>query len=320
MGIEKKIIEERMPDENSTSLSRLDTLSKEELYASWAGLVRKYSRFEDYSFTKTTDLLPAISGLASEYHKQLQDKYHAGLWERDLFRGLMWYCDADSEALPERQCCIPSAFMRHNTFSIPSWSPLARGTFVTHGAIYRSDECLTDFRPEYTALEAKTDPIGTNPFGAIRNNWSLRIRSHVLDLARLNPREFEISEDFAGGEGSRGTLKYEGRHLGCFELDFAYDSDDNCFNVDSVTAPACMIDEISRFRWVLLGSCKVRGNDESPDKLRRARGACGLILFAPPGSDALHRVGVFLPGLPDNHHDGLRLIKKLGEVCTATVT
>ncbi|KAI0430810.1 heterokaryon incompatibility protein-domain-containing protein [Xylaria sp. FL1042] len=306
--------------ESELSLSGLDNFSKEELYIIWAQLVSSYARFEDHSFTKITDILPALSGLASKYHEYTQDAYHAGLWSGDLFRGLMWYWDGDSETLPERQCCLPSALMRHNDCPVPSWSPLARGMFVTYGAIYKSDECLTDFRPEYTALEAKTEAAGSNPFGAIRKNWSLRIHSHVLNLATLNPQKFTVSEDFAGGEGSRGTLIYEGKRLGCFELDFMYDADDNFFNSDSFTVPACMLDEISRFTWVLLGSCKVRGLDESPDKVRRARGACGLILFSPLGSGALHRVGVFFPGLPDNHHDGLRLIRKLGEVRTVIVT
>ncbi|KAI1284524.1 heterokaryon incompatibility protein-domain-containing protein [Xylaria sp. FL0933] len=306
--------------ESQLSLSGLNTFSKEELYIRWARVVSSYSRFEDHSFTKITDLLPALSGLASKFHEYTQDTYHAGLWAGDLFRGLMWYWDGDSGTLPERLCCLPSALMRHGDYPVPSWSPLARGTFVTYGAIYKNDECLTDFQPEYTALEAKTEPAGSNPFGAIRNSWSLRIHSHVLHLAKLNRRKLTVSEDFAGGEGSRGTLIYEGKHLGCFELDFVYDADDNFFNSESVTAPACMLDEISRFTWVLLGSCKVKALDESPDKVRRARGACGLILFSPPGSDALHRVGIFFPGLPDNHHDGMRLVRNLGEVRTVIVT
>ncbi|TGJ86178.1 hypothetical protein E0Z10_g2601 [Xylaria hypoxylon] len=311
---------ERESNENDRSLSGLGAFSKDQLYTSWALLVRSYSRFEEHSFTKATDILPALSGLASKYHEYIHDVYHAGLWKGDLFRGLMWYWDGDSETLPERLCCLPNAFMRHNDCPIPSWSPLARGLFVTHGAIYKSDECLTSFQPEYMVLEATTEPVGNNPFGAIQKSWSLRIHSYVLDLATLNPRSLIVSEDFAGGEGSRGSLIYEGRHLGCFELDFVYDTDDNFFNSESFTVPACMLDEISRFKWVLLGSCKVRGLEEPPDKVRRARGACGLILFSPPGSDSFHRVGVFFPGLPDNHHDGLRLIRKLGEVRTVIVT
>ncbi|KAK5630768.1 hypothetical protein RRF57_006483 [Xylaria bambusicola] len=320
MGSKRREAAKEESDENSLLVRELGTCSREELYVSWASLVRRYSRFEDHSFTKATDLLPALSGLASTYYAYTQDTYHAGLWDGDLFRGLMWYWNGDSEALPERRCCTPSTFMRHNEFSVPSWSPLARGSYVTHGAIYKHDECLTNFRSEYVALEARTEPVGANLFGAIRDSWLLRIHSYVLDLATLNPQKLEISEDFAGGEGSRGTLIYEGKHLGCFELDFVYDADDNSYNVDCVTAPASMIDEISRFHWVLLGSCKVRGVDEKPEKVRRARGACGLILFSPPGSDALHRVGVFLPGLPDNHHDGLRLIRKLGELRMIVVT
>ena len=44
---------------------------------------------------EASDKLPALSGLAQSFHEyQLArgfcDKYHAGLWESDIIKGLLW--------------------------------------------------------------------------------------------------------------------------------------------------------------------------------------------------------------------------------------
>ena len=299
------------------ALSRDSSQDREEIYKSWAYILHEYSRFEDYSFTKTKDILPALSGLASHYYRWIPDDFHAGLWKGDLFRGLMWYSDGDSKTQPSRQCCIPTSLMRHYDCPVPSWSPLGRGMVVTYGAMYKDDECLASFQPEYKSLKMDTKPAGINPFGEIKNNWGLRVRSHVLDLAMLNDGNLEVADTF-NDIGCRGTLVYKGKQVGCFELDFSYDDSDLDFDFSS-DSPACMMNEITRFSWVLLGSCKVRNADEPQEKIRRARGACGLILFPVPNSDKFCRVGAFFPGFPENHHDGLFLIRKLGEIKTVTI-
>jgi hypothetical protein len=38
-----------------------------------------------------TDKLPAISGIASVFMNLLEDRYVDGLWENDIYRGLLWY-------------------------------------------------------------------------------------------------------------------------------------------------------------------------------------------------------------------------------------
>jgi hypothetical protein len=157
-------------------------------------------------------------------------------------------------------------------------------------------------------LDANTKPAGSSPFGEIEKNWVLRVRSHVLGLAKLNARELEVYDTF-NEPGCRRTLVYEGKHIGCFELDFCYGEYTEAYSHSSFDSPACTMDEITRFSWVLLGSCKIRNDEEPPEKTRRPRGACGLILYSNPNSDKFSRVGVFFPGFPENHHDGLLLLK-----------
>jgi len=53
----------------------------------WLGIVTRYS---SRNLTKELDKLPALSGLAHEYQVRWGDEYLAGLWRKDLWRGLLW--------------------------------------------------------------------------------------------------------------------------------------------------------------------------------------------------------------------------------------
>jgi hypothetical protein len=59
MGFQSKKARDDHPMPSAT------TQSKEDLYRGWALAIREYSRFEDFSFTQTKDILPALSALAS---------------------------------------------------------------------------------------------------------------------------------------------------------------------------------------------------------------------------------------------------------------
>jgi hypothetical protein len=65
---------------------------KKNLYKEWDLILGDYSHYTRSSFTRLTDLLPALSGLAALFNKQLQDDYLAGHWMKDLFLSLGWYC------------------------------------------------------------------------------------------------------------------------------------------------------------------------------------------------------------------------------------
>jgi hypothetical protein len=58
------------------------------IYQNWARVVRHFSSCK-LSFEQ--DYLVALSGLAQEFRATLNDEYYAGLWAKDMIRGLLWH-------------------------------------------------------------------------------------------------------------------------------------------------------------------------------------------------------------------------------------
>lgn len=53
----------------------------------WAEIIQNYT---SRHLSKPTDALPALSGLASEFHRATGDTYLAGIWESNIIEGLSW--------------------------------------------------------------------------------------------------------------------------------------------------------------------------------------------------------------------------------------
>jgi hypothetical protein len=135
-------------------------VSTQEVYKYWYNkLVPTYSTRE---LTKLNDRLPALSGLSSKFALRLNDKYLAGLWERDLITGLRWSTRRPGHNLLERA---------------PSWS-------------WASVEGPIDFYEEWElggvemSLEVLDAQVVTNPTGMVRKG-SLRV-SGMMCMAFLN--------------------------------------------------------------------------------------------------------------------------------------
>jgi hypothetical protein len=95
----------------------------------WYAMIEEYSR---RSLSVKTDKLPAISGIAAEIAKRRSnDRYLAGLWQSDIFRGLSWFPD------PAKNCSGQSASSwppKAVDPGIPSWSWAAYdGPIIYHG-------------------------------------------------------------------------------------------------------------------------------------------------------------------------------------------
>ncbi|PVH67961.1 HET-domain-containing protein, partial [Cadophora sp. DSE1049] len=76
-------------------------------YLQWYSITRNYSARK---LTFASDVLPALVGLATEFNRHLTDQYVAGLWRRDLLRGLLWTVQ-DPERADEAK-----------PYRAPSWS------------------------------------------------------------------------------------------------------------------------------------------------------------------------------------------------------
>jgi DNA integrity scanning protein DisA with diadenylate cyclase activity len=60
----------------------------QKIYFNWNVLVHNFTQC---SLSFEQDYLVAMSGLAQDFRAVLVDVYHAGLWEKDMVKELLWY-------------------------------------------------------------------------------------------------------------------------------------------------------------------------------------------------------------------------------------
>ena len=100
---------------------------------------------------RLSDKLPALSGLAHEYHAITGFEYLAGLWKQDLDQGLMWVVEEFKDDIHNNGWPI--------SYIAPSWSWASN-----HGLIsFHSD--LTDMAMQ--VVKAETTLAGIDPFGQV---------------------------------------------------------------------------------------------------------------------------------------------------------
>lgn len=109
--------------------------------------------------TVHSDKLVALSAIASRFHRKC-GTYLAGLWEKDLVNGLLWYTEGD----------MPEAFYA------PSWSWVS----VQSPAIefYMGSQGGTTTLVD--VVEASTTPSTSNPFGPVSSGL-IKLRGKIID-------------------------------------------------------------------------------------------------------------------------------------------
>ncbi|KAG4440784.1 hypothetical protein IFR05_003712 [Cadophora sp. M221] len=68
----------------------------EEYYSPHTNWLRMVNDYTTRKITNPSDRIPAISGVAAEFHRVTEDQYLAGIWAGDLARGLLW----DDQVVP----------------------------------------------------------------------------------------------------------------------------------------------------------------------------------------------------------------------------
>jgi hypothetical protein len=126
----------------------------------WYWRVSQYSR---KAMTRSSDELPAISGIASAIHAATGYSYLAGIWKKEGLEGLLWFSD-ESQDHPKE-------------YIAPSWS------WASHGAV--SMRC--DFEKPITSsqdadiVDSRSETIGTSRFGQV-SCAQITIRAFTTNL------------------------------------------------------------------------------------------------------------------------------------------
>lgn len=138
----------------------------------WLDIVKDYwSR----DLTFDSDILPALSGLASRLNKQFselgeEDEYLAGMWKRDLGNSICWYVSHSSRR-PRPTHTAPSW----------SWASVKRGNHLS--SLEFIPVSSEDIHGRFEFVAASIDGIGSNPFGNVTGG-ALTIKCKVQDLNR----------------------------------------------------------------------------------------------------------------------------------------
>lgn len=150
-----------------------------QLYDSWYNLVTLYGKC---GFTVASDIFPAISGIASFMKRATQDSYVAGLWARDLHRGLLWNTPDSTMSKPDP---------RH--YRAPSWSwaslPATCGFHVRQISQIGLKVSTENFTVRSIVPQSmQTFPYGRAGVGALEVTGILK-RAHHMDTDAGLPEE-----------------------------------------------------------------------------------------------------------------------------------
>lgn len=158
----------RVLDIQHTQIPRRDIFLKP---GSWFRLVECYTK---RSLTVSEDKLPALSGLAHEYQRTSGDRYLAGIWSRELWKGLFWRRDVD---------CLRSS--GPEIYRAPSWSWAAvNGSIIYLDKEIGGKEDL-DRKQMIEIIESWVQPAGSDKMGRVKYG-SLLLRGQ-LTVAVVEP-------------------------------------------------------------------------------------------------------------------------------------
>jgi hypothetical protein len=154
-----------------------------EKYRLWYALVEDYT---PRRFKHIEDRLVAISGLAKIFGDLIQDdEYVAGLWRRDMIRGLSWHVSG-AKLIPSKT--TPAFSIPIDKF--PSWTWASVGYDVV-----LNDHAKQDGLRSFSVVEdVRLDLIDpANPFSAVRSG-SITITGPLFELPRLYNRQWRCNE------------------------------------------------------------------------------------------------------------------------------
>lgn len=137
----------------------------EACYSRWFAIVKD---FTGRNLTVQADILPALSGLAAAFQNLVRDKYVAGLWRRDIVRGMCW----SRTNFPHRNPAAIAAGNKGRKDFLPSWSWAS----IIDGRVFNSLEeenswPLTTLEETASCVDVHVEPKFADPFGQINGAW-----------------------------------------------------------------------------------------------------------------------------------------------------
>ncbi|KAF4947075.1 hypothetical protein FGADI_10705 [Fusarium gaditjirri] len=267
-----------------------------------------------HQFTRKTDVLPSIAGIAALFSKKLRDEYAAGLWKNSMHQSLCW--GLLSRATTSYEGLLKSLHTPSPCIA-PSWSWASQSQWISFN-IYGSPP-LADYRPEFDSLETNITLRGESVFGEVRDA-ALDITSKLfvgtqrityyrtlpqLDLpqesVRFDGRYFaEIKPDFSVED----IFESHGTHTLAAPISFLVIGSATQRHVDADLFPSthpsnsetlgCDTDAGPDYESSSSPSMSAESGDGLEKETRLGRAAYGLLIHPAGNPNEYYRVGTFV--------------------------
>jgi hypothetical protein len=161
------------PEQNLKPIIPLDP------YERWYDIVQQFTR---RSLTKDTDTLPALAGLAREFQRTIKDVYCAGLWRKDIIRGLLW----DRLPIWSKDGTTRWDTAKKSEYLAPSWSWAGILGRQANLPGWRARDALSPKSALSIAkvLEVCTVPNGPDPCGQVTSG-KITLKARFYPLAGI---------------------------------------------------------------------------------------------------------------------------------------
>lgn len=173
----------------------------QDVYGVWNNILESYARC---ALTNPGDKFVAISGVAKDFAKAIDDEYLAGLWRRNFINGLLW------TAMPEVGCEDDLLTVRPEVYRAPSWSWAS----LDAPAMEMPAAGYTWYGEYAEVLDVGIELASDDPTGALRHAC-LYMSGHLIKLRRRPARHID-SRHF--GKFIPDVGKFEGENFYCLPL------------------------------------------------------------------------------------------------------
>lgn len=153
-------------------------------YTRWFEIILEYTRRD---FTKYSDTLPALGGVARAFAAITKDRYCAGMWESELLQSLCWFREARLLNKKPSRLFSPlyMDFSKPDAYRAPSWSWAS----INGGRVKMYNTAIDGSTPLIniaTPLKVHLEPVeGGDSYGQLKYGY-VSIKGSLFPIGDLS--------------------------------------------------------------------------------------------------------------------------------------
>ncbi|KAH6714879.1 heterokaryon incompatibility protein-domain-containing protein [Leptodontidium sp. MPI-SDFR-AT-0119] len=263
-------------------------------YTRWFEIIFEYSR---RNYTKDTDILPALGGVARAFADITKDKYCAGMWESELLQCLCWSRQVVWLNKSSRRLSLSDMdFTKPTAYRAPSWSwaSINGGRVTMYNSAIGDDIPITNVA---TPVKIHLEPLAEDLYGQLKSGY-LSIKGSLFMLGDLWAEYWRNTssswEEYKSlpksNTAESKTCKYPALHVFALQLLNKGGGGTFEFEQQHISSPN------QRFAAFLIASTEGIPEEYKDNENESMTGAANLLLLESTGAkdNEYRRIGVFI--------------------------